>query len=80
MYEHYQKTVLEFIYFFKNTKNAFTDAGQTKNFVKIVLSHLESLKTLKDRNPECHFSHKTNTFSYDENLKRRIYLLNEIRN
>ena len=43
---------------------------QTDTFVKTLFSDSGGLKTLRfDENFESHFSHKTNTFSYDENVK-----------
>ena len=43
----------------------FVDIG-----VKTVFSHSRGLKTWRfDENWESDFSHKTNTFSYDENVK-----------
>ena len=45
---------------------------QTDTFVKTVFSDSGGLKTqIFDENFESHFSHKTNTFSCDENVKIR---------
>ena len=42
----------------------------TDTFVKTVFSDSGGLKTLRfDKHSESDFSHKTNTFSYDENVK-----------
>ena len=49
---------------------------QTDTSVKTVFSDSECLKTLRfDKNSECDFSHKTNTFSYDENVKTLLKVL-----